>query len=194
MTFTHHNQTFFRFCIIQTWSISICLMVIHVMSTIKQFWNKTRPFYGHRLFRQLIYWLLYLFSAYHLVYIYLALRGCEGYSLYDLPVFNWKLLSLNLNRTEELTLLQMVDETHKKKDLIWYRSCCIKTLVHVRVNLTNHHTADLCIHSIFVIFFAFSDFWNTWSKTLSVYVMMYYSICSCLFRYLVVSSSAVVFM
>ncbi|XP_052798944.1 transmembrane protein 134-like [Mya arenaria] len=27
-------------------------------------------------------------GAYHLVYIYLAVTGCEGYSLYDLPVFN----------------------------------------------------------------------------------------------------------
>ena len=27
--------------------------------------------------------------AYHLVYIYLAVTGFEGYSLYDLPVFNW---------------------------------------------------------------------------------------------------------
>ncbi|XP_052242349.1 transmembrane protein 134-like isoform X2 [Dreissena polymorpha] len=27
-------------------------------------------------------------GAYHLIYICLALRGCEGYSLYDLPVFN----------------------------------------------------------------------------------------------------------
>lgn len=27
-------------------------------------------------------------GAYHLVYIYLAVNGFEGYSLYDLPVFN----------------------------------------------------------------------------------------------------------
>lgn len=27
-------------------------------------------------------------GAYHVVYIYLALKGYEGYSLYDLPVFN----------------------------------------------------------------------------------------------------------
>ena len=27
-------------------------------------------------------------SAYHLVYIYLAIRGFEGYSLYNLPVFS----------------------------------------------------------------------------------------------------------
>ncbi|XP_060597826.1 transmembrane protein 134-like [Ruditapes philippinarum] len=27
-------------------------------------------------------------GAYHLVYIYLAVKGFEGYSLYDLPVFN----------------------------------------------------------------------------------------------------------